>query len=56
MKKQIKLKGLKSLTREDQKKIAGGLIPKDPWNDDGCGWNMCRNQFGRCTLFTDHCV
>ena len=52
MKTPNKLKGLKSLSRNEQKKIEGGLIPKDT----DCGWNMCLNQFGRCTAFTDHCV
>ncbi|MGU3374545.1 hypothetical protein [Chryseobacterium sp. M5A1_1a] len=51
MKKQIKLKDLKKLTRDEQKKVGGGLMIKDPFEDDGCGWNMCRNQFGRCSVF-----
>ncbi|SIS92351.1 hypothetical protein SAMN05421786_103135 [Chryseobacterium ureilyticum] len=57
MKTSKKMMGLKSLSREEQKKIGGGKLPvKDPWNDDGCGWTMCRNQFGRCTAFIEQCV
>lgn len=43
------LKKMKTLTREDLKKISGAI--KAPWVDDGCGWPLCRNQFGRCSAF-----
>lgn len=50
MKKKIKLKGLKHLSRNEQKNIAGGgTIPREPANDDGCGWNMCKSKAGFCT-------
>ena len=56
MKKQIKLKGLKNLSREAQKQIAGGgTIPREPSNDDGCAWDMCRNKLGFCTKDWNQC-
>lgn len=48
MKKLAELKG-KKLTRETLKKVTAGYVPKE--EDDGCGWNMCRNAFGRCSVF-----
>ncbi|MBW7675257.1 hypothetical protein [Chryseobacterium chendengshani] len=49
MKKLATLKA-KKLTRETLKTVAGGIyVPKD--EDDGCAWNMCRNAFGRCSVF-----
>ena len=35
----------KALNKAEQKNINGGFN----WNE--CGWNQCRNQFGRCTFF-----
>ena len=49
MKKLVNLKNVKTLSKNEQKSISGGF--KDPWLDDGCGWPLCRNSFGRCSLF-----
>ncbi len=42
-------KKMKTLTREDLKKISGAV--KAPWVEDGCPWPLCMNQFGRCSAF-----
>ena len=47
--KKLNVLKAKKLTREILKKVQGGYVPKD--EEDGCGWNMCRNAFGRCSVF-----
>ena len=42
----------KPLSKVAQKAINGGFPQDDPWGDE-CGWNQCRNFFGRCTVFCD---
>lgn len=54
MKNLKKVTGLKTLTRNDQKKINGGLSngalgPGLPPGSE-CPWNMCLNIYGRCSV------
>lgn len=49
----LKLDGAKKLTKNEQKVVIGGILFNpgggDGPGEDGCGFNTCRNSFGRCS-------
>ncbi|CAM3929002.1 MULTISPECIES: hypothetical protein [Flavobacterium] len=54
MKKSIlNLKGVQQLSKNELKETAGGLVFNPGGGngpgEDGCGFNTCRNKFGRCS-------
>lgn len=40
--------GVKLLSKSQQKNVIAGYFPEE---EDECGWPMCRNSFGRCSVF-----
>jgi hypothetical protein len=43
------------LNKSEQKEVNGGYLMYEE-NDGSCPWNMCKNIFGRCQMFQDHCA
>jgi hypothetical protein len=49
----LKLDGAKQLSKKEQKTINGGIVFNPGGGtgpgEDGCGFNTCMNDFGRCS-------
>ena len=49
MKNLKNLAGVQLLSKKQQKSVRAGYFPEE--EPEPCGWPMCRNFFGRCSLF-----
>lgn len=48
----LKLEGVQELNKNEQKELKGGIFNPGGGTgpfDDGCGFNTCMNEFGRCS-------
>lgn len=50
MKSLKNLPGIKLLSKKQQKTVKAGYLWEEP-DPEPCGWPMCRNFFGRCSMF-----